>query len=362
VVSTRQKTTLAPANQYEGYPDFLDQLKARVQDAQIRAAQSVNRELMQLYRDIGLQLANKQEESRWGDDVIVQVSHDLRLAFPSTKGFSVRNLQYMRQFARVYSREQLELVGQVPWGHNQTLMNRLDSMGHRLWYAQNTLKHGWSRSVLEAHIDNNLYAREGKAITNFETTLPAPQSDLAQQATRDPYCFDFLTLRKDYIEKELEAGLAEHVRKTLMALGTGFAFLGNQFPIEVGENTYFMDLLFFHVKLNCFVVVELKTGTFQPEFAGKMNFYLSAVDNLMRGPDHKPTIGLFLCKDKGHPAVVEYSLQDIRKPMGVSSYTTSITDELPEDLESTLPSREELAARLDQEFLDGDQKTTQPSV
>jgi predicted nuclease of restriction endonuclease-like (RecB) superfamily len=262
----------------------------------------------------------------------------------------------MRQFARIYSREHLELVGQIPWGHNQTLLNRINSLDHRLWYAQKTLEHGWSRSVLEFYIDGNLYAREGKAITNFKATLPAPQSDLAQQVTRDPYCFDFLTLRKDYIEKELEGGLSEHVRKMLMALGTGFAYLGNQYPITVDGTDFFIDMLFFHVKLNCFVVVELKAGAFKPEYAGKLNFYLSAVDDLVRQPNHNPTIGLLLCKDKGGKALVKYSLQDIQKPMGVSSYTTNIADKLPEDLESSLPSREELAARLDREFLEDNEE------
>ena len=350
-MATKQlKETNPESIHYDGYIEFLDQLKSRVLEARLDAAQSVNRQLVRLYWEIGVSILEKQEQSDWGEGFLQLLSQDLQRTLPGTKGFSVTNLKYMRLFAKAYPEINSQPVIQIPWGHNKVLLGRLDDHEHRVWYARKTLEHGWSRSILEMYIDNNLYGREGKAISNFRETLPAPQSDLAQQVTRDPYSFDFLTLRKDYIEKELEGGLTEHVCKMLMALGNGFSFMGNQYPITVDGIDFFMDMLFFHVKLNCFVVVELKATEFKPEYTGKLNFYLSAVDDLIRGPNHEPTIGLLLCKDKKGKAVVEYSLRGMSQPMSVSSYTTSITDHLPEDLEASLPSQEELAARLDHDF------------
>ena len=352
-MATKQLTETNPESvQYDGYAEFLDHLKGHVLAAQLEAAQSVNRQLVRLYWEVGRGLAEKQKVSRWGDGFIRLLAKDLKLSFPGMKGFSERNLKYMRQFAQAYNDETLNIIGQIPWGHNKVLLDRFKETEQRLWYAKKTLEHGWSRSILEMYIDNDLYGREGKAISNFQETLPAQRSDLAQQVTRDPYCFDFLTLREDHIEKELEGGLTEHVRKMLMALGNGFSYMGNQYPITVDGIDFFMDMLFFHVRLNCFVVVELKATEFKPEYTGKLNFYLSAVDDLIRGPNHEPTIGLLLCKDRKGKAMVEYSLRGISQPMSVSSYTTSVTDHLPKDLEASLPSREELAARLDRDFLE----------
>ncbi|MEN9654889.1 MAG: hypothetical protein RL235_1001 [Chlamydiota bacterium] len=234
-----------------------------------------------------------------------------------------------------------QVVAQIPWGHNILLLQKLEALPDRLWYAHKTIEHGWSRNVLLHWLDSDLHKREGKAITNFQNTLSSPQSDLAHQTLKDPYCFDFLTLRDKHDEQELESGLLDHVQKFLLELGAGFSFVGRQVHLSVGDQDFYIDLLFYHYKLRCFIVVELKATDFKPEFAGKMNFYLSAVDDLMKHPDDRPSIGLLLCKGK-NKIVAEYALRDINKPIGISQYEAAIVESLPKELKGSLPSIEAL--------------------
>lgn len=232
---------------------------------------------------------------------------------------------------------------QIPWGHNREIISKCKDVLEALYYVDKTIEHGWSRSVLVHQIESGLYRREGQAVTNFATTLPAPQSDLAQQLIKDPYTFDFLTLTKDYNERELEKALTDHITKFLLELGAGFAYVGRQKELQVGERNFFLDLLFYHTRLHCYVVIELKTGDFEPEYAGKLNFYLKAVDEQLRGDLDEPTIGIVLCKTRDR-LVVEYALSDIHKPMGVSEY--QLTRALPDNLKPSLPSIEELEAEF----------------
>jgi len=261
------------------------------------------------------------------------------------KGFSPRNLRYMRSFAEAWPDEAIlqQLVAKLPWGHNVCLLDYLDTSEERLWYARQIVEYGWSRNVLVHQIDSKLYQRQGKAITNFERALPAPQSDLAHQLLKSPYNFEFLTLQQDAEERALEQGLIEHIRQFLLELGKGFAFLGSQYHIEFDDEDYFLDLLFYHVKLRCYVIIDLKSGKFRPEYAGKMNFYLAVVDDLLRHPDDHPSIGLILCKEK-KALTVEYALRNTATPIGVSEYL--ITEVLPEALKTSLPTVEQLEAEL----------------
>ena len=263
------------------------------------------------------------------------------------KGFSRTNLLYMRAFAEAYPNESIvqQLVGQIPWGHNVILIDRVKDTAEREWYLRATLEYGWSRAVLITQIETGLYRRQGRAITNFERALPPPQSDLAQQTFKDPYVFDFLTLSKEAREQELEQGLIDHVQRFLLELGVGFAFVGRQVHLEVGDQDFYLDLLFYHLRLRCYVVIDLKAVPFQPEFAGKMNFYLSAVDDLLRHPDDRPSIGLLLCKEKNR-LIVEYALRDLNKPIGVAAWETRLVESLPEEWKGSLPTVEELEAEL----------------
>lgn len=306
---------------------------------------AVNRELITLYWQIGRDILDRQEKAGWGAKIVDRVAKDLHTDFPEIKGLSRTNLLYMRSFAEAWPDEAIvqQVVGQIPWGHNVRLLDLVKSAEERLWYIQQTVANGWSRSVLVMHIETGLYRRQGKAQTNFAQTLPAPQSDLARQLLKDPYNFDFLTLSKEAHEKDLEAALVEHIRKFLLELGLGFSFVGSQYPLEVGGDDFRIDLLFYHLKLRCFVVIDLKTTAFKPEYAGKMNFYLSAVDDLLRHPDDKPSIGLILCKAK-NGIVAEYALRDISKPLGISEF--HYLEQLPDDLKGTLPTIEELEAEL----------------
>lgn len=327
------------------YEPFLEELKARIRSAQVKAAVSVNRELVLLYWTIGRQILSAQETQGWGAKVIERLADDLRSAFPDMKGFSPRNLKYMRSFAEAWPEPEFvqQLVAQIPWGHNVRLLDRLSDPVLRTWYAQQTIQNGWSRNVLELQIDTKLHERLGAAITNFDRTLPLPQSDLARQITKDPYNFEFLTLQADAEERAIEKGLVAHIQKFLLELGVGFAYVGNQYPLEVDGEDYFIDLLFYHLKLRCYVVIELKAGKFKPEYAGKMNFYLSAVDDLLRHPDDAPSIGLILCKEKKQVAV-EYSLRNTSTPIGVSGY--QITETLPDEFKASLPTVEEIEQEL----------------
>jgi len=282
------------------YPAFVADLKERIRAAQVRASLAVNRELVLLYWQIGRDLLARQQQEGWGAKIVERLSRDLRLAFPEMTGLSSRNLKYMRAFAQAWPDEAIvqQVVAQIPWGHNVRILDGTGAAAERLWYVRQTIQHGWSRNVLVHQIDSNLYARQGQAQTNFDRTLPLPQSDLAQQLLKDPYNFDFLSLGGEAHERDLERGLLEHIRRFLLELGEGFAFMGSQYHLEVGGDDFYMDLLFYHVRLRCYVVVDLKMGKFTPGDAGQMNFYLSAVDGLLRHPDDKPTIGLLLCRDK----------------------------------------------------------------
>ena len=355
------------------YPAFLEEIKARIRAAQIKASLSVNRELIALYWDIGQGIVERQRAEGWGASVIDRLAHDIQTAFPRIEGFSPSNISRMRAFylayteeARISARPVPKLKGatsaqavpesgrpnlpqpvrEIPWGHNIVLLFKLKDSAQRLWYAQQTIANGWSRSMLLHWIESDLYSRQGKAVTNFKTTLPAPQSDLAGELVKDPYNFDFLTLRQDAAERELEQGLLDHIRKFLLELGAGFAFVGQQVHLEVEGEDFYIDLLFYHLRLRCFIVIDLKVQPFKPEFAGKMNFYLSAADDLLRHPDDKPSIGLILCRDRNR-TIAEYALRDLAKPVGVARYVTKLVESLPADLRDALPSDEQLQAELD---------------
>ena len=329
----------------KNYQDLLTLLKGRIRTAQVRAASAVNQELVLLYWGIGKEILIRQKTEGWGAKVIDQLAKDLHQAFPEMQGFSPRNLKYMRALAEAWPDEAIvqQAAAQLPWFHNCILLDKVKNREERLWYIRQAIEHGWSRNVLVIHIESGLYRRQGKAVTNFQATLPPPQSDLAQQLLKDPYNFDFLTLTTEAHERDLEQGLIGHLRSFLLELGVGFAFVGSQVPLEVGGEDFKLDLLFYHLKLRCFVVIDLKMTAFKPEYAGKMNFYLSVVDDMLRHPDDKPSIGLVLCKSK-NGIVAEYALRDIGKPLGISAFQH--LEKLPEQLKGTLPTIEEIEAEL----------------
>jgi len=349
-MAKKQKKSLVPARASShiptGYPNFLKDLKLRIQSAQLKAAASVNRELTSLYWDIGQQLSKKTTRGGWGSKIVEHLSRDLAEAFPGVAGFSKRNLELMRQFAQCYPKDIYETaVSQIPWGHNIVLMQRLDSYEERLWYAQQTITSGWSRNVLVMWIESGLHKRKGKAVNNFALTLPESQSDLAVESLKDPYCLDFLTLTDKTQEKEIEQGLINHLQKFLLELGQGFAFISRQYHLEIGGEDSYIDLLFYHYKLKCFVVIELKAGPFKPTDAGQVNFYLAAVDKLLKQPGDNPTIGMILCKER-NKITAEYALSNLKSPIGVSSYTANLVEKLPKELKGKLPSIEEIEAEL----------------
>ena len=323
------------------YAAFLEGLKTRIKTAQVKAALAVNRELVELYWQIGQDILEKQKAEGWGSKVIERLSKDLRKEFPDIKGFSARNLKYMRAFAEAYPKQQFvqQAAAQIPWFHNCTLLDKVKDPQERHWYVEKTIENGWSRAVLVAQIETSLYHRQGGAITNFERALPAPQSDLARELLKDPYSFDFLTISQDAHERELERSLVHHIKDFLLELGLGFSFLGSQYPVVVSDKEYRIDLLFYHVRLHCYVVIDLKMGEFQPEYSGKMSFYVAAVDNLLRTERDEPTIGMILCKSKDR-TTVEYALQGNHQPIGVSTY------QLPEVLQENLPTVEQLEKEM----------------
>jgi predicted nuclease of restriction endonuclease-like (RecB) superfamily len=347
------------------YGALLGDVKARIQAAQNRASQAVNLELLRLYWDIGGVVASRQQLEGWGASVIPRLARDIRNELPTHKGFSERNLKLMVQFHQAYPAlfpigqppvAQLEattfvqpppvaqlVVTQIPWAHNVLLLQKVKDETARLWYAREAYSHGWSRDTLAAMLRTELHLRQGSAVTNFATSLPAAQSALALERLKDPYIFDFLTLSEPFLERELETGLVAHIQKFLLELGRGFAFVGRQYRLAVSDQDYYLDLLFYHLTLRCFVVVDLKRGDFQPEYAGKMNFYCSAVDDQLRHADDQPTIGLILCQTKDR-IIAEYSLRDIAKPIGVADY--ELARALPENLASSLPSIEMIEAEL----------------
>ncbi len=327
------------------YAPWLATLKTRIHAAQQRASLAVNRELVSLYWQIGRDILERQRNEGWGAKIIERLAQDLRSAFPNIKGFSRANLMYMRAFAEAWPDETIvqQAVGHLPWGHNLVLLTKLKSPEIRLAYASRAVELGWSRHVLNIHIEGRLLEREGRALTNFERCLPKPNSDLAQESLKDPYLFDFLGVGPEASERALEDAIVQHITRFLLELGAGFAFVGRQVHIEVGGEDFFIDLLFYHLKLRCFVVVELKTGAFKPEHTGQLSFYLSAVDALMKTEYDGATIGLLLCKSK-NKVVAEYALRDLTKPIGIAEF--QLMEALPAELQTSLPSIEAIEQAL----------------
>lgn len=356
------------------YSDLLRDIKQRISDAQTRALLAVNAELIQLYWDIGRLIDQRQQQEGWGAGFIPKLVTDLRNELPEIKGFSLRNIGYMLQFAREYGdpvilqqavaklpdgNEQMrsaddrlfaqQAVAQIPWGHNIVLLERIKDLSTRRWYMEQTITHGWSRNTLASMIAARLHERQGQSTNNFATHLLAPQSDLVKQTLKDPYIFDFLTLEEPFHEREFETGLIHHLEKFLLELGQGFAFVGRQYLVSVGEDDFYIDLLFYHLRLRCFVVIDLKRGKFKPEYAGKINFYCNVIDDHLKHVSDQPTIGLILCQEK-NAVVAEYALRGMNKPIGVSEY--ELTRALPDELKSSLPTIEALEAELSGTNLD----------
>jgi predicted nuclease of restriction endonuclease-like (RecB) superfamily len=366
---SRRPTAALPAD----YSALLVDIKNRIRTAQIRASLSVNRELIQLYWDIGHLIVERQRAQGWGRSVVERLAADIQKGFPGMAGFSPQNIWKMRGFFLAWTAEVRNLsqgvresrrdkflsqlvreidgahlprvAAEIPWGHNMVLIFKLKDPVQRLWYGHQATANGWSRSMLEHWIESDVYSRQGEAVTNFSNALPPPQSDLAKEIVRDPYNFDFLTLREPIAERELEEGLLAHIRKFLLELGSGFAFVGQQVHLVVDGEDFYIDLLFYHLKLRCYVIVDLKATGFKPEYAGKMNFYLSAVDDLLRHPDDKMSLGLILCKTRSK-IVAEYALRNLRSPMSIAHYTTKLVASLPAEFKDSLPSPEEIEAEL----------------
>jgi len=327
------------------YGQLLEDLRQRIHAAQTRAALAVNRELVLLYWSIGRDILVRQGQEGWGAKVIERLSGDLQREFPGMRGLSSRNLRYMRAFAEAWPDEAIvqQVAARLPWFHTCVLLDKCRSPVEREWYARAAIQHGWSRHILVHQIETRLHQRQGQATTNFDRALPTPQSELAAQILKDPYNFDFLSLTEEARERDLHRGLLEHLREFLLELGVGFAFVGSRMRLEVGGEDFYPDLLFYHLRLRCYVVVELKIGEFQPEFIGKLNFYLSAIDDLVRHPNDEPSIGVLLCRSQSR-VIVEYALRDVGKPLGVATY--QLRETLPESLEGQLPSVEDLEAEL----------------
>lgn len=357
--------TLPPVALAE-YQDWLKTIRQRIHATRMKVALAANSELIALYYELGAQIVDREARAQWGSAFIDAFSHDLKQAFPDIGGFSSKNLRYCRAFFRFYCApgiwqqavaklpdmpwygvdgELVTVLPRIPWGHNIQIFTKCDNVAEARFYIDQTLEQGWSRDVLAMQLKSNLYARAGKAISNFSRTLPSPQSDLAQQTLKDPYTFDFMAMTGPYNELDVERQLTQHITHFLLELGKGFAFIGRQYHLEVAGNDYYIDLLFYHVTLKCYVVVELKNRKFIPEYAGKLNFYLSAVDTLLKGDDDQPTIGLLLCRDKNN-IEVEFALRDMNKPMGVSEYT--LVEALPDNLKGALPTVEEIENDLQQ--------------
>jgi predicted nuclease of restriction endonuclease-like (RecB) superfamily len=356
------------------YQDLLRDIKSRIRAAQIRASLSVNRELIKLYWDVGKMIVGRQRVEGWGKSVVDMLAADLQKNFPGIEGFSPRNIWRMRAFYLAWAcdeprppvakrgRERSirvtpqqrkflpQAVAEIPWGHNVILLEKLKDSAQRIWYARQATVNGWSRSMLDHWIESDLYSRQGKAVTNFKQVLPPPESDLANQIVRDPYNFDFLNLRGRAAERELESGLLAHIRKFLIELGAGFAFVGQQVHLPVDGEDFYIDLLFYHLKLRSYIVIDLKTTSFKPEYAGKMNFYLSAVDDQLRHVDDKLSIGLILCRTR-NKVVAEYALRNVGTPMGIARYTAQFVESLPAEFKGSLPSPKDLEEELRSEEL-----------
>lgn len=341
------------------YQQWLTDLKQAFRQRQLKAAVAVNTELLSFYWQLGQDILQKQQNSQWGDGFLNQLSQDLSTEFPEVKGFSLRNLKYIRQWVSFWNREgeigqqAVAQFCQIPWGHNLVLISKCNSLDEARYYVNAIQQQGWSRNVLVHQVESQLWQREGQSISNFEETLPAVQSDLAQQTLKDPYVFDFLNLTSDYNERELENALTQHISQFLLELGAGFAYVGKQVPVAVGDKDFYIDLLFYHVRLHCYVVIELKTGDFKPEYAGKLNFYINAVDGEIKTEQDKPTIGLLLCRSKDK-LIAEYALKGIDTPMGISEY--QLTQAIPAELQDKLPSIEQIERELAEELnkMEGD--------
>lgn len=343
----------------DDYKKWILEIKSKIRSAQMKAVLSVNAALIEFYWDLGKMIAEKQ--TAWGSNFLGKVSDDLKSEFPDMKGFSVTNLKYCKLFYNQFKlspqvedgmaliRPQagdenlFELIKQIPWGHTKLIVDKLKNNAVAKFYIQQTIENSWGRETLALQIKSQLFERQGKAITNFQKTLPEPMSDLAQQTLKDPYNFDFVAMTNSMKEKDLENQLVTQISKFLLELGKGFAFVGRQYHLDIADNDYYLDLLFYHIKLKCYVVVELKNTKFIPEYTGKMNFYLSAVDTFLKEIDDKPTIGILLCRDKNN-IEAEFALRDMKKPIGVSAF--SFTEILPDELKSSLPTIEELENEL----------------
>jgi predicted nuclease of restriction endonuclease-like (RecB) superfamily len=340
---TARRSDVMPA----GYARFLSSLKGHIRKAQVKAVLSVNEELVRLYWRIGKEIVTRQKKEGWGSKVVDRLADDLHKEFPEMSGLSARSLNYMHAFAEAYTTPAIlqQAAAKLPWGHNMVLLDRLKTLEQRQWYANATLRFGWSRSILAAQISAKAHKRHGKAITNFKHTLPAGTSDLVQETFKDEYRFGFIELSLDAKERDLEKALLEHIRKFLIELGVGFAFVGSQVPFEVDGEGFSMDLLFFHYRLNRFVVVDLKMGAFKSEYVGKMGLYLGVVDDRFRMPGHEPSVGILLCQDsKG--LSVDYALNGSNKPIGVADWRTKLVSTLPKNLRGLLPSPEQIEEKM----------------
>ncbi len=333
------------------YVILINELKTQITQARIRAHFAVNKELIMLYWNIGNKILDKQKIEGWGAKVIENISKDLQVAFPEMTGFSSTNLKYMRLLAsRIqYNEISPQLVDQMPWGHLRCLLDAFQETQQLFWYIQKTIENGWSRNVLSLQIKTDLYARDGKSITNFKDTLPQIQSDLAQSIIKDPYNLEFLNIKEKVVERDLENKLISHLKDFLLELGQGFAFVGNQYHIELEGEDYYIDLVFYHIKLKCYFIIELKTGKFKPEYAGKLNFYLNLMDNHVKEESDNKTIGLILCEEK-RSITVEYAIQGITRPIGVSEFR--LTEKLPSELQKYLPTIAILEKELSKEIMD----------
>jgi len=337
------------------YKQWLIELKTKVRSAQLKAAVKVNTELLKFYWEPGSEIVEKQKNSTWGDGFLKQLSKDLIAEFPEMKGFLYRNIRAIKQWYLFWNQDNLNWqqavaqlddvpIFQIPWGHNLVIISKTNSTEEAQFYVQKTVENGWSRNVLVHQIESNLFVRTGKTVSNFSKTLPAVQSDLAQQTLKDPYNFDFLTMREKYDERELENTLVKNITAFLLELGEGFSYVGKQYKLTIDNEDFYIDLLFYNIKLHSYVVIELKTGKFKPEYTGKLNFYISAVDDLLKGENDNSTIGLLICKEK-KKTIVEYALKDISKPIGISEYR--LTKILPDEYKSTLPTIEEIEREIE---------------
>lgn len=349
--SSKANSLLTPSIPF-GFTEVFQELKKKIQEARLSAAVAVNQRLIKLYWEMGKTIFEIQKTQKWGSRDVESLGNELQKAFPGISGFSRSNLFKMRTFYLSYEKvsqtvrqfEELP-IAQIPWTHNVILVTKIKNTEERLWYAHMIIEEGWTRDALEDAINSKCFHRYGKAITNFKDRLPEPQSQLAQEILKDPYQFDFLELSNGYKERELEQGLIDHIQQFLIELGQGFAFVARQYHLEVDGDDYYIDLLFYHLQLRCYCVIEIKTTSFKPEYAGKMNFYLSAVDDFVKNEADNPSIGLILCKTKKQ-FTAEYALRDIRKPMGVSQYAGIITKSLPKRLQQSLPSIQKIEAEL----------------